>query len=417
MATDMFAKVYQVTKPRPMWQVYWVDPLQLVRGKPRTHREHFKLKEDAEKRQKELQRKVIKEGTAGLAFDARLRADAIAARQHLDAKGHPDMGLLALAERFTATVTSAGAIVAPIGPEVAEFLKEKEFVEERSRETVANLRIRIGKWIRLSGISTLGDINRASVECLRLQKADPQTKRNDMNAVSGFCSWLVSSSPPKLDHHPLAGVQRPEPKHKKKPTFSTDECQRVLAAAQQHGRLSTLATMVFAGPRPSEVEHVRFVYGRHPLIVVQGGKLRGRANRSFEMPRPLRAFLAAAGNPIQVPALERHHRNLIAKTAGVIWKPDICRHTFISNRLQLEQNDAKVAREGGTSETVIYRHYHALTLTSDARKWENMRPAKTPLAATNVRSKLQSKTGEKPQTQRESVVQDFQAAPEAATPT
>ena len=373
----MFAKVYQVTKPRPMWQVYWVDPLQLRGGKPRVHREHFKTKEDAEKRQKELNRKVIREGTAGLHFDALLRADAVAARQLLDARGHTEMRLLTLAERYTEKVKSASADVAPIGPVVEEFLTEKEVVEERSPETVANLKVRIWKWINLAKISTVGEITRASVECLRVQKADPQTKRNDMNAVSSFCSWLVSSSPPRLDHHPLAGVQRPQSKPKKKPTFSVEECERVLKAGGVHGRRATIATMIFAGPRPSEVEHVRFLYGRHPLVRIEGGKLRGRANRTIDMLPALRAFLAEEGNPAQVPPLTRADRNLISTSAAVTWKPDICRHTFISNRLQIVQNDAKVAREAGTSEDVIYRHYHALKLPAEARKWERIRPEKT----------------------------------------
>lgn len=374
-APPMFAKLYRISKPRLMWQVYWIDPLRLVNGKPETHREHFKLKEDAEKRQKELNRKVIREGTAGLSFDALLRADAVAARQLLDAKGHHAMRLLSLAERYTERVKSAAADVAPIGPVVEEFLTEKEFVEERSRETVANLKVRIWKWINMAKIATLGEINRASVECLRTQKVDAQTKRNDMNAVSSFCSWLVSSSPPRLDHHPLAGVQRPEPKSKKKPTFTVEECQRVLAAARLHGYLSTLATMIFAGPRPSEVAHVRFIYGRHPLVRIEGGKLRGRANRTIDVLPALRAFLAESGNPETLRPVPRHYRALISRTAAVTWKADICRHTFISNQLQLIQNDAKVARDAGTSEDVIYRHYHALKLPAEARKWAAVRPA------------------------------------------
>jgi hypothetical protein len=374
----MFAKLYRIKKPRPMWQVYWVDPLTLVNGKPKIHRKHYALgeEEEARKFQKGLNKKVTAEGTAGLHFDAILRADAIAARQHLDGKGHMEMGLLTLAQRYTATVTSAGANVAAIGPVVEEFLKEKEFVEERSPETVANLKVRIWKWINLAKVATLGEVNRASVECLRTQKADAQTRRNDMNAVSSFCSWLVSASPPRLDHHPLAGVQRPEPKAKKKPTFTVEECERVLKAAEQHGHQPTIATMIFAGPRPSEVEHVRFIYGRHPLVRIEGGKLRGRANRTIDMPPALRAFLDRAGNPERVPELARHFRHLISRAAAVTWKADICRHTFISNRLQIVQNDGKVAREAGTSEAVIYRHYHALKLPAEARKWAAIRPGK-----------------------------------------
>jgi hypothetical protein len=372
--STMFAKIYRITKPREMWQVYWADPLRLVNGKPEVHREHFKLKEAAEKRQKEVNKNVIREGVAGMTFDAHLRADALAARQHLDAKGHFEMRLLTLAERYTEKVKSADADVSPIGPVVEEFLHDKEFVEERSAETVANLKTRLWKWINMANIATIGEVTRESVECLRTQKLDAQTKRNDMNAVSSFCSWLVSASPPRLAHHPLAGVQRPEPKAKKKPTFTVEECRRVLAAAKQHGYMATVAAMIFAGPRPSEVEHVRLIYGRHPLVRIEGGKLKGRANRTVQMPPPLRAFLHSVGNPERVPPLPRHFRKLISDSAAVTWKADVCRHTYISNRLQVVQNDGMVAREAGTSETVIYRHYHALQLPAEARKWAAIRP-------------------------------------------
>jgi hypothetical protein len=97
----------------------------------------------------------------------------------------------------------------------------------------------------------------------------------------------------------------------------------------------------------------------------------------------LRAFLAAAGDPAQVPPLSRHERERIGSAAGITWKPDICRHTYISYRLQLAQNDALVAREAGTSEGIIYRHYHGLKTPAEARGWQDLRPeALTPVAAT-----------------------------------
>lgn len=388
----MFAKLYRILKPRPMWQIYWVDTLKVVKGKPAIHREHFKSKKKAEKRQKALNKIVVREGTAGIAFDAMLRADAIAARQLLDVKGHTAMRLVKLAELYTEKVTSPNAPTVAIGPEVEAFLNEKENMDEQSTLTVANLKTRIWMWVNLAKISTLGEITRDSVECLRTRGVDAQTKRNDMNAVSNFCRWLVDKR--KIDYHPLAGMTRPKPKSKPKPTFSVEECQAVLTAAGKHGRLATLATMIFTGARPSEVEHVRFIYGRHPLVRIQGGKLKGRANRTVDMLPALRAYLAAEGNPVQVPPLVKYHRRLIAADAGVTWKPDVCRHTFISNRMQLAQNDGLVAREGGTSETVIYRHYHELTMPAEARRWARIRPAKkvVPLSPTDgsLAQKLQS---------------------------
>jgi len=197
-----------------------------------------------------------------------------------------------------------------------------------------------------------------------------------MNAVSSFCAWLVDKG--KIEYNPLAGVARPEPKRKPKPTFTNDECVRVLTSAKRYGCLPAVSTMLFAGARPSELEETRFIFGRHPLVRIEGGKLKGRANRTIPMLPALRAFLARVGNPERPGQLTRYDRNLVANHAAVNWKPDVCRHTFISNRLQIAQNDGMVAREAGTSEDVIYRHYHALKMPAEAKKWERIRPAPKP---------------------------------------
>lgn len=97
-------------------------------------------------------------------------------------------------------------------------------------------------------------------------------------------------------------------------------------------------------------------------------------NNSTSTPRYRRQ--RKVGNPQQVRPLSRSQRAAIISAAGLTWRPDICRHTFISNRLQIVKNDGQVAREGGTSEEVIYRHYHELVEPADARKWAALRPPK-----------------------------------------
>ena len=373
----VFAKLRRIAKPRPMWQVVFSDPLQFnSKGKPKEIREHFSLKRKkaAEARQRELNKQVVVEGTAGIAFDADLRADAVAARKHLDAVGHTAVGLLSLAQRYTSQVTSGAAASLPITPEIEAFLKDKETIDELEPLSLANLKTRVWLWVDLAGVKTVADVTRDSVEVLRRRPVSSQTRKNDLNAVSSFCSWLFENK--KLDHQPLAGMKRPRTKtgKKKKPTFTLDQCKQVLAAAATVNRLGTIAVMIFAGARPSELSETKLLYRRHPLVKIQGGKLQGRANRTVPMGSALRAFLASVGNPTQVPPLSRKERETIAKLAGIKWIADICRHTYMSYRLPLVDNDATVAREGGTSEEVIYRHYHDLKEPAEARKWARLRP-------------------------------------------
>ena len=239
----------------------------------------------------------------------------------------------------------------------------KEFLEERNTWTAPagdrqNLKIRLWLWIDLARIATVGKSRATPWNASARAPVSAQTRKNDLAAASNFCTWLVDKR--RLDHHPLKGLRRPKVQHGKKATLTADECQRVLTHAGQ--RMATLAVMIYAGARPSELAETRLIYGRQALVRIEGGKLKGRANRVLPMLPALRAWLADAGNPDQVPPLTRYEREQIGTAAGITWKPDICRHTYISHRLQLAQNDALVAREAGTSEGIIFRHYHGLKL-------------------------------------------------------
>lgn len=392
------AKLYETKHPDTPFLVVFRDPTRVEKsGRAKRVQKWFADRSRAEKYQAELNEKLLTEGAAGATFDADKRADAVAARRCLDRHGHMEVALLQLAQRFVAQACNQKAASLRIGEELNAFLLEKEHIDGASEETLKNLKTRLKLWFELAPITTVGDIDRQSVECLRTRMTtrgsgtphpvSKQTRRNDLNAVSAFCTWLVSCSPPKIEHHPLKGVRRPRVEHGKKETLTVEQCAAGLRAAAAINRLDTLAVMILAGARPSELGETRLIYGRHPLVRIEGGKLKGRANRVVPMNTALRAFLIAAGSPAQVQPLTRHERETVGTAAGFAWKPDICRHTYISNRLQLAQNDALVAREAGTSESVIYRHYHGLKAPTEARKWAALRPDKcltTPAAAAKI---------------------------------
>ena len=109
---------------------------------------------------------------------------------------------------------------------------------------------------------------------------------------------------------------------------------------------------------------------------IEGGKRRGRANRLVPLAPAAVAWLRVAGSPSQVREMNSRARNRICAAASVRWKTDVCRHTFISHRLQQLRDDARVAREAGTSEGVIFRHYHRLVTAGEARAFFALRPAR-----------------------------------------
>ena len=345
------------------WYVDHPDPAHIKRRV----RKWFRTEIDARKYQKQINDQIIVEGVASGMFDATLRADALAARQFLDAHGLPACSLLEAVRMVTQLEVTTEKASQPIEPLLAAFLEEKKHLESGSPLTIANLKTRLNLWIDLAKIQNVGSIDRNAVEILRRRMVSPQTRRNDMAAASNFCTWLVDRN--LLAFHPLKGLKRPRADIAPKSIFSVQECKRLLQSALNQSALATVAVMLFAGARPSELSQTRLFYDKPRVVKIEGGKLKGRANRAVPMNKTLARWLAKAGNPEKVEPLSRDQREALAEAARITWKPDICRHTYISNRLQIAQNDALVAREAGTSEDIIYRHYHRLVSPKDAKSF------------------------------------------------
>lgn len=370
----MIAKLYRVTHPIPLYQVVYRD-IAKENGRRKRIRKHFALKSDAEEYLKTINERLALEGTAGLAFDAILRTDALSARQKLNAAGRSEVSLLEVATRYVTELAPRPESVRA-QEALAAFLEEKEAVEGAADRTVRTLRNRLEAWLERSGVRSVEEITRARVEEMRIRPgASQQTRRNDMAALSAWCSWLLDKG--ILPHHPLRGLKRPKLPPAKRETFSAEQCGRLLQAARTyyHGKwLGTIAVMVWTGCRPSELAETRLLYGRPAVARIEGGKLKGRANRTVPLSPAALAWLAVAGKPAQVEPINSKARRRIAAKAGLTWTADVTRHTWISNRLALLKNDAHVAREAGTSEAMIHRHYHSLKLAKEARAWAGLRP-------------------------------------------
>lgn len=344
--------------------------------KPRRVRKHFAKKEDAETYLKEINRKISREGTAGIWFDAKLRSDAITARQTLDAAGHTATPLTLAVSAYVERHKTAQATHQLAEPILRQFLQEKEIVEGCAHRTIQTLRNRLTKWLDDTGIATLSEITRERIEAMRIREGViAQSRRNDMAALSTWCSWMLDKG--LIDHHPMRGLKRPKLPPANKATFSPEECGRVLATARAYlnGRwLPAVAVMIWTGCRPSELAQTRLVYGREAIARIEGGKLRGRANRTVPLSAAAKAWLKVAGNPEAAIPLHTRARRTIATRAGVNWGADICRHTYISYRIAETQDEQKVAQEAGTSPQMIHRHYRSLKLAKEARAWAGLRP-------------------------------------------
>jgi hypothetical protein len=66
-----------------------------------------------------------------------------------------------------------------------------------------------------------------------------------------------------------------------------------------------------------------------------------------------------------------------ATEAGVEWKHNALRHSFISYRVADVKNVDEVALEAGNSPDIIFQHYRALVTEKAAKAWFGITPEAT----------------------------------------
>jgi hypothetical protein len=107
---------------------------------------------------------------------------------------------------------------------------------------------------------------------------------------------------------------------------------------------------------------VRIYKGRHPTAS-------GKCGMVFEVSdytngrRRLRGFGDTGESRAQT-----------VKAAGMVWKDNALRHSFISYRLADTQNAAQVALEAGNSPQIVFKHYRELVKPEAAKAWFAIAP-------------------------------------------
>ena len=362
-----------VKHPRYKFRISYTDPRQRSpSGRAREIHSYFNDEAEAKRALADMGGIVAEAGVDGLTMSATLRRDAIDARAKLDAAGFSSQSLTAIADYYLRAHSAGPTSRQLVTPYLDTFLEFKSIEMGATQATRDNLEHRIGHWLDWQQIATVGDITPERCLALRTRKNGDQmlaeqSRRNDMNAVSSFLTWLVAEAK-VLAFNPLMGQRRPRVERKRPEVYSAADCQRILdaAATYKNGLHARAVGLLFlAGLRPSEVRQALVRANEKPALVrVEGGKLRGRANRIVPLNAEGAAWLKK--QPAKIVPPTTGERRMIAKLAGVPWIQDGARHTWISARCEVEESDGKVARMAGTSESIIHAHYHALLSHAEA---------------------------------------------------
>lgn len=177
-------------------------------------------------------------------------------------------------------------------------------------------------------------------------------------------------------------------------TIYTPEEMQMMLAKTGEMLLPYLAIGAFAGLRNAEIARLdwRHVHLDRGFIECEAGMTKTRRRRLVPISENLWVWLepiACASGRVAPYRDVATAIDYFATKVGVCWKRNALRHSYISYRLALVPDTARVALECGNSPNIIFSHYRELVTPDQAREWfEIMPPPDYPQCLTARRSKF-----------------------------
>ena len=161
--------------------------------------------------------------------------------------------------------------------------------------------------------------------------------------------------------------------------FTPREMRKLLGVCRPE-LLPFLAIGAFAGLRHAEITRLDWheVSLDDGFIEVKARKAKTASRRLVPIAKNLAAWLRPHWRPDGLVCRVGTSNALVtlAKAAGLKWKHNALRHSFISYRVAETQNVAQVSLEAGNSPQIIFRHYRELVRQAEAKAWFSIAPGK-----------------------------------------
>ena len=213
------------------------------------------------------------------------------------------------------------------------------------------------------------------------QKVKPRTAKNIRGTLYTAFAFAEARGYILRGSNPVALVERITTQADGAVEIYTPEEIAALLQAASKEFLPIVAIGAFAGVRAAEIERLdwRDIDLAGGFIHVASEKAKTRSRRLVPILPNLAQWLAPyAGRGGKVWKLGtgdmQEARTAVAKAAGVAWKPNGLRHSFISYRTADIQNVAQVALEAGNTPNVVFRNYREVVKASDAKTWFSIAP-------------------------------------------
>lgn len=261
-----------------------------------------------------------------------------------------------------------------------------EFIDAKtsagmSPRYLADLRHRLGRLANdfQCPISSLtGDRIQAWLNAMKLS---PQSFINYFRVIGAMVAFAKRKKYVPRDWDEMDLIEKPKIRRGRVDVFTPSEIERLLGAARP-AFLPALAIGAFAGLRSSEIERLDWseVHLHDRFIEVHPIKAKTASRRIVPIVENLAEWLTpyvradGAIWPLGHDAFYDEQMET-ARLAGVKWKANALRHSFISYHLAIINDAAKVSLEAGNSPAMVFEHYRELVRPEAAGQWFAVRPA------------------------------------------
>jgi integrase len=277
----------------------------------------------------------------------------------------------------------------------------REMIEAKKRDGVSDvylndLRYRLGTFanaFQCDLVSLTPDDVRSFFDCIKL---GARSFNNFLRVLKTFCRFAQDRGWLSKEADLLGSVKRRKDRSTPVEILAPQELAALLQCSTPQ-IAPCFALGAFAGLRSEEILRLEWadVTRRPGFIEVAAHKAKTATRRlvpiTDNLTRWLRPSRSDDGLVWQnTKAMFFKIRLRVAAQAGITWKQNVLRHSFISYRLAEVQDVNRVALEAGNSPQMIFRHYRELATPEQARTWFAIMPDRArnivPLASARIKS-------------------------------
>ena len=253
-------------------------------------------------------------------------------------------------------------------------VKMKSGISERYRQS---LQQHLNKFCGTFGHKNISTIVTEDVDTYLLAFSDMRTRFNHRVSLRSLFKWAKGQN--YITQSVADNTEVPKFKVKTPELFSPDELKKLLAVADERS-LPMLIAGAYSGVRMSEIQRLRWtdVNWDEKAFVLSAEITKTNRKRLAYFPDSVVPILKNLAVLARLRNCEKfmqdtsvEHLNRLSKAAGVPWKRNGLRKTYISCRIALTRNAAEIAEQCGNSPNVVQHSYKGLVTKSEAENWFN----------------------------------------------